>query len=73
MRPWSTSVVKPPTAEATDDDGVRHELWVLDRPGDVEIYRDVVRAIANAFRKKADGGVDAPPIVVPPLFASALR
>ncbi|HMF31518.1 MAG TPA: hypothetical protein VKK79_08895 [Candidatus Lokiarchaeia archaeon] len=53
--------------------GVNFLVYPSDRPGDVEIYRDVVKAIANAFRKKADGGVDAPPIVVAPLFASALR
>lgn len=43
-------------------------VYPSDRPGDFEIYPDVVKALANAFRKNAVGGVDAPPIMTIPFF-----
>ena len=43
--------------------GVNFLVYPSDRPGDVEVYPDAVKAIASAFRKRTDGGVDAPPVV----------
>ncbi|OLS14035.1 MAG: hypothetical protein RBG13Loki_2350 [Promethearchaeota archaeon CR_4] len=43
--------------------GVNFLVYPSDRPGDVEIYPDVVKALATAFRKQATRGVDAPPVV----------
>lgn len=37
-------VTRPPTAAAVDDDGVRHELWVVDDPADVAAVADLVAA-----------------------------
>ncbi|MHB8437996.1 MAG: DUF1015 family protein [Acidimicrobiales bacterium] len=34
----------PAHATATDDDGIGHELWVLDDPGTIETIRDAVAA-----------------------------
>jgi len=42
----------PPHAEAVDDDGVRHALWVLDAPGVIE---EIVRAVEAAPVVIADG------------------
>ncbi len=42
----------PPQAEALDDDGVHHALWVLDAPGAVE---EIVRAVEAAPVVIADG------------------
>ncbi len=43
--------------------GVNFLVYPSDRPGEVEIYPDVVKALASAFRKRASRGVDAPPVV----------
>ena len=32
----------PPDASATDGDGVRHELWVIDEPSEVDAIREAV-------------------------------
>ncbi len=42
----------PPHAEAVDDDGVRHALWVLDAPGVIE---EIGRAVETAPVVIADG------------------
>jgi hypothetical protein len=49
--------------------GVNFLVYPSDRPGDVEIYPDVVKALASAFRKRAERGVDAPPVVNKPVQA----
>ncbi len=43
--------------------GVNFLVYPSDRPGEVEIYPDVIKALASAFRKRAARGVDAPPVV----------
>ncbi len=43
--------------------GVNFLVYPSDRPGDVEIYPDVIKALASAFRKRATRGVDAPRVV----------
>jgi uncharacterized protein (DUF1015 family) len=42
----------PPRAEAVDDDGVTHALWVLDEPGVID---EITRAVAAAPVVIADG------------------
>ncbi len=42
----------PPDAQATDDDGVTHALWVLDDPGTIKTVRD---AVGSAAVVVADG------------------
>jgi uncharacterized protein (DUF1015 family) len=42
----------PPHAEAVDDDGVTHALWVLDHPGTIE---EIMRAVESAPVVIADG------------------
>lgn len=42
----------PPVADAYDDDGVRHQLWVLDDPSDVDA---VAQAVAESPVVIADG------------------
>ncbi len=43
--------------------GINFLVYPSDRPGEVEIFQDVVKALASAFRKRAAGGVDAPQVV----------
>jgi len=43
--------------------GVNFLVYPSDRPCDVEVYPDVVKALACAFRKRATRGVDAPPVM----------
>ncbi len=47
--------------------GVNFLVYPSDRPGEVEIYPDVVKALASAFRKRAARGVDAPPVIQMPV------
>ncbi len=44
--------IEPPLLDAFDDDGVRHELWVLDEP---DVIDAVGRAVASAPVVIADG------------------
>ena len=37
-----------PGADVTDDDGVRHRLWVVDRPTGEDDRRDALRAVAGS-------------------------
>jgi hypothetical protein len=43
--------------------GVNFLVYPSDRPSEVEVFQDVVKALASAFRKRSARGVDAPPVV----------